>query len=231
MPPPAHVHPIVRPMRALRTCGAWPPNEIKEIADPKNNSYRPFWCAGTTGRTSTSSSYGTICKPKVEAVPDAERCKIAAYSLGLSMAMENSPNYPPGCFRLRKTKVVYNAHPVGYPIAVSDFEKVCQAPEYTYERKAGTGYCNDYIHLDEGPYPPLLNQSDPLYFTDRAKECMGRCLALAANDARYARLAFSVRATDSRCTCSKGSCTSQFNDEKHLFASYVQSVAGKHAAS
>ena len=50
----------------------------------------------------------------------------------------------------------------------------CSNCEYTFRAQ---GYCKNYVYLSEGAYPSLLPSTDPLYDSDRLRECMNRCSA------------------------------------------------------
>ena len=84
---------------------------------------------------------------------------------------------------------------------------------------AGNGYCKDYINLPEGEYPSLLGSTDPLYNTDRVRECMNRCVFAAEqgykryqSDDPISDKAFIIRRSDQHCRCSSGSCSSIRSD-------------------
>ena len=84
---------------------------------------------------------------------------------------------------------------------------------------AGKGYCKDYINLPEGFYPSLLGSTDPLYSTDRIRECMNRCVFAAEqgyigieSDDPISDKAFTIRRSDQHCQCSSGSCSSIRSD-------------------
>lgn len=76
---------------------------------------------------------------------------------------------------------------------------------YTF---AGNGYCNDYIYLPEGAYPPLLTPDSPLFNADRLRECGNRCRAAALDNMEYSPYAFYVNYAG-RCGCAKSQCYSQ----------------------
>ena len=85
---------------------------------------------------------------------------------------------------------------------------------------AGNGYCKDYIDLPEGEYPSLLDSNDPLYNTDRVRECMNRCVFAAEQGYKgiynsydpISDNAFIIRRSDQHCRCSSGSCSSIRSD-------------------
>ena len=66
------------------------------------------------------------------------------------------------------------------------------------------GYCDDWEYLPEGSYPAYLDDEDPMYDSDRIRECMNRCLD--ASDGAISDQAFFVRTSDKKCACSSGSC-------------------------
>lgn len=74
----------------------------------------------------------------------------------------------------------------------------------------GDGYCNDYAYLPEGSFPWHLAVTNPLYDSDRVKECMNRCLdAHNTDNATFADKAFYIRNSDLRCACATGNCTNR----------------------
>ena len=103
---------------------------------------------------------------------------------------------------------------------------------------AGNGYCKDYINLPEGEYPSLLGNTDPLYNTDRIRECMNRCVFAAEqgykgiqSDDPIGDKAFIIRSFDQHCQCSTGSCSSIRSDGVYswMYTSYYtqSTVPGK----
>ena len=83
---------------------------------------------------------------------------------------------------------------------------------------AGTGYCDDFIYLPEGQFPPLLTKTSALYSEDRLRECMNRCIDAkgsigygSSGDARIDDQAFYIRKKGQNCACSTGTCTTRWD--------------------
>ena len=91
---------------------------------------------------------------------------------------------------------------------------------------AGDGNCVDWVYLQEGPYPELLNESNPLYNVNRTQECMNRCVDAADNGLNGSKgdsgettirdLAFFVRVSDQHCGCSSGACSTRSTDPNYI---------------
>ena len=91
---------------------------------------------------------------------------------------------------------------------------------YNY-RHLGAGFCtDDWVYLPEGGYPPLLAETDPLYDSDRLRECMNRCIHAAENSLAGSGAAASTEISDqafyvngnNQCACASGSCDNFSND-------------------
>ena len=85
---------------------------------------------------------------------------------------------------------------------------------------AGDGNCVDWVYLQEGPYPELLNESNPLYNVNRTQECMNRCVDASirglsgsrdAVDTPIRDHAFYIRQSDQGCGCSSGECSERMS--------------------
>jgi len=80
-------------------------------------------------------------------------------------------------------------------------DDVIELSTYT---SVGSGYCNDQYHiLPSGTIfssAPLLGSWEPLYDSDRAKECMNRCINLCRNEITH----FFIKNSDQSCACATG---------------------------
>ena len=92
------------------------------------------------------------------------------------------------------------------------------ANKFRYAIIAVRGYCDDFIYLPEGQFPPLLTKTSALYSEDRLRECMNRCIDAkgsigygSSGDARIDDQAFYIRKKDQHCACSTGTCTTRFD--------------------
>ena len=82
----------------------------------------------------------------------------------------------------------------------------------------GNGYCDDYVYLADGSYPPLLNPDHSLYNENRTVECMNRC---KAEGHPY----FFTRNSDEKCACAN-SCSSFSGVDS--YKSYNDNCTGKY---
>ena len=95
-----------------------------------------------------------------------------------------------------------------------------------------SGYCEDWVYLNEGGYPEKLTEISPLYDPDPVKECMNRCLNdfnngilgmnghMGAGATPIGNRAILIRESDNGCCCSSGVCTVLLNSV-HDYTAYT----------
>ena len=80
--------------------------------------------------------------------------------------------------------------------------KAYEWAEKTYTKIGNQRVCSDWVYLKVGGYPPYLPMTDPLYGSDRVKECMKRCLVERPGSTNF------YTDQNKRCGCARGACPS-----------------------
>ena len=77
----------------------------------------------------------------------------------------------------------------------------------------GDGFCEDWVYLPEGSYPPRLNADNELHDSNAIQECLNRCLGAYGEDGagtsggKIGNDAFYM-SSNGGCACAVGFCSS-----------------------